>query len=113
MSDTPNTSNIPNIPGGVPTGEKPLVIKESEILPIQNDSGMDRLNKAQKDKAIKFYEQLAQALPLEGRDYRVDFIPGPNDSVRAVVEGLNELGRVFAKSASQWYMKVVKADKTK
>lgn len=64
-------------------------------------SAVDSMNAAQKEKVYKFYEAVAEALPLEGRDYRIDFRALPGDGVSATVVGLNKLGEAFSSHISE------------
>lgn len=71
---------------------------------IHNDSGVDRMTEAQKKRVARFYEVLANSMPLEGRDFRVVFVPMDDGlSVSTELHGLNPLGRAFmAALASEW-----------
>ena len=72
-------------------------------------SAIDSMNAAQKEKVYKFYEAVAEALPLEGRDYRIDFMTMPGNRVTATVVGLNKLGEAFASHISSlWVSKARK-----
>jgi len=63
------------------------------------------MTKEQKDKVSRFYELLANALPLEGRDYRIDFAPLPDGKVSARVVGLNKIGMAFSDHVAEFWAK--------
>lgn len=79
---------------------------EYPVVPLHNDSAVDSMTEDQKKRVARFYELLANAMPLEGRDYRIEFRPLP-DGVRvaATVVGLNDMGNAFAAQVSEYYRK--------
>lgn len=79
-------------------------VYEGDIVKIHNESGIDHMTDSQKKRVSRFYEVLANAMPLDGRDYEVRFEPFPDGmSVRTSILGKTELGVAFARAvARQW-----------
>ena len=77
---------------------------EAEVVKIHNDSGIDRMTEDQRKRVNRFWEVLANAMPLEGRDYEVRFEPLPDGkAVKTAMKGLTELGAIFLKAVTrQW-----------
>jgi hypothetical protein len=74
MSEDTNITNNDNTP----------VVDVSNFTPGQN-------------KRIGIiYETIAKLLPTEGRDYKIEFTPGDNDSIKIRFIPNNEIGSLWA-----------------
>ena len=75
-----------------------------EVVPLHNDSPIDSMTDVQKKKVDRFYELLANAMPLEGRDYVVEFESGEDGlTVLARVVGKNDLGKSFSRQVAEYW----------
>lgn len=75
-----------------------------DIVPLHNDSGIDAMTKQQRSKVNRFYELLANAMPLEGRDYTLAFNPLPDGmSVGIRITGRNRCGKAFAEQVIEYW----------
>ena len=77
--------------------------EDYDVVPLHNESQIDRMNDRQKAKVGRFYELLASAMPLEGRDYRLEFSPAADDKVGVKVVGLNAFGEAFSAQVMDYW----------
>ena len=85
---------------------------EYDVVRLHNESLVDSMTDAQKKKVARFYELLANAMPLESRDYVVEFVTLRDGvGVGARVVGLNDMGRAFAAQAMDYYRMFSKKEK--
>jgi len=90
--------------GQVSTWSTPDTPGSEPVSRIHNDSPIDHMTSDQKSKVGRFYELLANAMPLEGRDYQLEFKPGPDGkSVMSRVIGLNDLGTAFSRQVIDFW----------
>lgn len=87
----------------VPDSTDPLGGQQYDVVRVHNDSPIDKMNDKQKGKVSRFYEILANAMPLEGRDYRLEFTTPGQDLVGIKVVGLNSFGESFSTQVMDYW----------
>ena len=71
-----------------------------EVLPIVTERpSRPNLTKEQQDQLFEVYKVVAREMPLEGRDFRIEFGPNPTDPSRVSLSlvPLNEFGGVWCR----------------
>lgn len=108
MEDAPDRKQLEHDPDAMDEhGDR----TEYDVVKLHNESAIDSMTELQKKRVSRFYELLANAMPLEGRDYRVEFEPGDDGkAVYARINGINDLGKAFSAQVSYFWKKFGRAD---
>lgn len=75
----------------------------SGLTPLSEGASQDpEMSESRRERLYHVYSAIAEAMPLEGRDYRLSFRFGPSDSdVSVSFQPLNEFGLAFCRQAAE------------
>lgn len=76
--------------------------QDTALPPLSGGAAQDpELSESRRERLYNVYSAIAEAMPLEGRDYRLSFRFGPSDSdVSVSFQPLNEFGLAFCRQAA-------------